>query len=112
MQLISTMANDTPVQHLLRGHHATLTFDRNGFTITPQRDFASEAKTFTYKKTGAENVVYHHRNLQAAIRTGEALKCDSMLGYYGVVICEMSVESYKKRQYLKWDTAAQKARKA
>jgi predicted dehydrogenase len=112
MQLVSSMANDTPVPHLIRGHHATLTFDRNGFTITPQRDFANEAKTFTYKKTGAENTNYHHRNLQAAIRTGEALKCDSTLGYYGVVLCEMSVESLKKRQYLKWDSSAQKARKA
>ncbi|MBL8223612.1 MAG: hypothetical protein JNL62_30550, partial [Bryobacterales bacterium] len=33
VQLVSSMANDTPVQHVLRGHKATLEFNRTGFTI-------------------------------------------------------------------------------
>ncbi|MGH9667819.1 MAG: Gfo/Idh/MocA family protein [Bryobacteraceae bacterium] len=108
VQLISTMANDTPVPHLLRGHKATLEFTRTGFTITPQREFAEEAKPFTYVKTGAESLELHHRNLQNAIRKNEPLHCDVMLGYYGVVACDMSVRSYRKRKYLKWDAAKQR----
>jgi hypothetical protein len=30
------MANDTPIEHVIRGHQATLLFDRDGFIITPQ----------------------------------------------------------------------------
>jgi predicted dehydrogenase len=112
MQLVSTMANDTPVEHLLRGHKATLTFTRTGFTITPQREFAKEAKSFTYQKKGAESVDPHHRNLQNAIRKNEPLRCDADLGYYGVVVCEMAVESYRKRTYLKWDAQKQRPVKA
>ena len=40
--LVSSMANDTPVEHVLRGHKATLKFTRTGFTITPQREFAKD----------------------------------------------------------------------
>ncbi|HLF35611.1 MAG TPA: hypothetical protein VI583_15315, partial [Cyclobacteriaceae bacterium] len=63
---------------------------------------------YTHKKSGAEDVSLHHRNLLGAIRTGEALKCDHMLGYYGVVACMMGVQSFRERKYLKWDPAAGK----
>jgi predicted dehydrogenase len=112
MQLVSTMANDTPVEHMLRGKDATLTFTRTGFTITPQRDAAAHVKPFTFKKTGAEDLELHHRNLHNAIRKGEGLKCDAQLGLHGVVVCDMAVESLRKRQYLKWDAAKERAAKA
>lgn len=105
VQLVSSMANDTPVQHLLRGHRATLEFTRTGFTITPQGLYRKEMEPIVYEKKGAESVVPHHRNLHAAIRRGDPLKCDAQLGYYGVVACEMTVTSFRKRQYLSWDSA-------
>lgn len=103
VQLVSSMANDTPVDHLLRGHKATLEFTRTGFTITPQRLYAGESEPATYEKKGAEDLTLHHKNLQAAIRTNAPLKCDCMLGYYGVVAARMGVESYRRRKYLAWD---------
>lgn len=110
--LVSSMANDTPVGHVLRGHKATLEFTRTGFTITPQRLYAKQVKPVTYQKHGAEALDLHHRNLQAAIRRNEALKCDCRLGYYGVVACAMAVDSFRKRQYLRWDKAKEKAVRA
>lgn len=112
VQLISSMANDTPVEHLLRGHKATLQFTRTGFTITPQKLFEKDAKAVEYKKTGAEAVDLHHRNLQNAIRKGEPLRCDATLGYYGVVACALGVESYRKRKYMKWDAGKERIVKA
>lgn len=116
--LISSMGNDTPIDHVIRGHKATLEFTRTGFVITPQEVSSadtvnpSEAKkpeTITYQKKGAEDVTLHHRNLQAAIRQGEALKCDAELGYHGVVVTMMGVLSFRNRKYMKWDAAGQKA---
>lgn len=101
--LVSSMANDTPVKHVLRGNKATLEFTRTGFTITPQRLFEKEGKVIEHKKSGGENIEYHHRNLQNAIRKGEALRCDSMLGYYGVVAADIGVESFRRRKYMLWD---------
>lgn len=106
--LISSMANDTPVEHTLRGHKATLTFTRTGFTIKPQGQYAKEGKEITHVKTGAEALNLHRRNLHAAIRRNEPLKCDCMLGYYGVVACEMGLQSYRRRQYVKWDRAKER----
>lgn len=112
MQLVSTLANDTPVEHMLRGHKATLRFTRTGFSITPQRLYEKEAQPAEFKKTGAESTELHHRNLLNAIRKGGKLNCDAQLGFYGVVVCEMAVQSFRKRQYLLWDAARQKPRKA
>ncbi len=113
VQLISSLANATPVEHLLRGHKATLKFTKTGFTITPEKG-ASEAGSgnigdeIAYEKTGGERLDLHHRNLMNAIRKNEPLKCDTMLGYYGVVSCAMGVESYRKRKYMKWDDARER----
>jgi hypothetical protein len=90
------------VGHLIRGHKAT-----REFTITGQRQFAKDPpeEPVTHVKTGSESLELHHRNLLNAIRNDEAIKCDHLLGYYGVVSSEMSVTSYRKRRYLKWDAA-------
>jgi hypothetical protein len=61
-----------------------------------------------HKKTGGEELDLHHRNLMNAIRKQEALKCDALLGYYGVVACALGVESYRKRKYMKWDAAKER----
>jgi len=98
------MANSTKVDHLLRGHKATLEFTRTGFTIRPEGR-ESQGKEIVHQKTGAEELDLHHRNLMNAIRKNEPLKCDVTLGYYGVVACEMGVESYRKLKYMKWDAA-------
>ena len=118
--LISSMANDTPISHVIRGHKATLTFTRQGFEITPQKatneDVVSAGKdgdkkdngVVTYKKKGGERVDLHHRNLQNAIRFNEDLHCDCDLGYAGVIICDMSVDSFRERNYLKWNRDLEK----
>jgi predicted dehydrogenase len=108
VQLISSMANGTPVDHLLRGHNATLHFTRTGFTITPERGMGDPKNVIEHKKTGGEDLDLHHRNLMNAIRKDEPLKCDALLGYYGVVACEMGVESYRKRKYMKWDASKER----
>jgi len=101
--LVSSMANDTPVDHVLRGHKATLEFTRTGFVIRPQRLYAGEVKEIVHQKTGGEDIELHHRNLMRAIRRNEPLKCDCELGYYGVVACEMGVQSWRRRKYALWD---------
>ena len=40
--VLSSMANDAPIPHVLRGHDATLEFTREGFVIRPQGRFNKE----------------------------------------------------------------------
>ena len=100
---VSSMANDAPTPHQIRGHLATLEFNSTGFVIRPQKLFAEGRQEVVHKKTGAENVALHHRNLHNAIRQQEELRCDVWLGYYGVVACRMAVESFRQKKYLAWD---------
>ena len=60
VQLISSMANDTKVEHMLRGHKAHSVLHADGFEIRPQELFAKEVKPATHQKTGAERVELHH----------------------------------------------------
>jgi predicted dehydrogenase len=108
--VLSSMANDTPVPHVLRGHEATLEFTREGFVIHPQGRFNKEGDKpeIVHRKSGGEDITLHHRNLQNAIRGGETLKCDVMTGYYGVVAVRLAVESYRKSKYMKWDARREK----
>lgn len=110
--LVSSMANDTPVEHVLRGHKATLQFTPTGFTITPQRAIDKDGKEVVFKKSGAEEVRLHHQNLMASIRQNEPLKCDSTLGYYAVVACELGVQSFRRRKYLRWDRTRERLAEA
>ncbi len=106
--VLSSMANDTRIPHLIRGHHATLEFTNDGFVIRPQGLFAEGKREIVHHKTGGENITLHHRNLCNAIRNGAALKCDEMLGYYGVVAVRLAVESYRRKKYMAWDTRREK----
>lgn len=108
--VLSSMANDAPIPHVLRGHEATLEFNREGFVIRPQGRFNNEGDkpVIVHKKTGGEDITLHHRNLQNAIRSGEALKCDVMTGYYGVVAVRLAVESYRRSKCMKWDARREK----
>jgi predicted dehydrogenase len=109
VQLISSMANDTPVEHVIRGHRATLRFTRTGFEIVPQSANTKDVQPVTHRKTGGEELDLHHRNLLNAIRGNEPLRCDANLGYYGVVATVMGNMSYRQRKYMKWDAAKQRA---
>jgi predicted dehydrogenase len=108
--VLASMANDAPIPHVLRGHEATLEFTREGFVIRPQGRFNKEGEKpeIVHKKSGGEEITLHHRNLQNAIRGGEALKCDVMTGYYAVVAVRLAVDSYRKSKYMKWDARREK----
>jgi predicted dehydrogenase len=108
--VLSSMANDAPIPHVLRGHEATLEFARDGFVIRPQGRFNKEGDNpeIVHKKTGGEDIMLHHRNLQNAIRGGEVLKCDVMTGYYGIVAVRLAVESYRRNKCMKWDARREK----
>jgi predicted dehydrogenase len=104
--LISSLANDTTVPHLLRGHKATLEFTDTGFTIQPQKLYGDPGNPIVHKKTGGEDTALHLKNLLDAIRSNAPLKCDATLGYYGVVACQFGILSYRQRKYMKWDNAS------
>ena len=102
--VLSSMANDTPIPHVIRGHEGTIEFNRTGFTIRPQRLFGESKQEIVHQKTGGEDITLHHRNLCDAIRNNAALKCDVNLGYYAVVAVQLAVQSYRKNRYMRWES--------
>lgn len=101
--LVSTMANQAQIRHVIRGHKATLEFTREGFTIEPERLYREEMRPLRHEKSGGEDMALHHHNLHNAIRKGEALKCDAELGFNVSTACHMTVESFRRKKSLAWD---------
>ncbi|MCC7341369.1 MAG: Gfo/Idh/MocA family oxidoreductase [Bryobacterales bacterium] len=108
VSLVSSMANGSPIRHMIRGSKATLTFTREGFDIEPERHLSGSMKPIHYDKVGAENTNLHHKNLMNAIRRGEELNCDADLGLRAVVACELGTLSFRQRRYMRWDPAKMK----
>ena len=106
--LVSTMANERPVDHVIRGRKGTIEFSRSGFEIIPEKLFADEVKPAAHSKGGGEDMALHHHNLHNAIRHGAELKCDVDLGFHGALGCHLAVESFRTRKYLTWDSKAEK----
>ena len=104
LHMLGTMANKHRVEHCIRGHKATLVFTKRGWKILDQ---GSGKVVETHKKTGAEDMALHHRNLQSAIRDGKALACPAELGMRGVVAVVMCNESWARRKLMTWDSEKQ-----
>jgi predicted dehydrogenase len=109
----STAANSARGRHVIRGHEATLEFTEKGFTIRPERAVASGREEVVYeRKDPTDTRRLHGQNLHRAIRLGEKLNCDPDLGFKGMLVARMGVESFRRRDGLTWDARQQKAVKA
>jgi hypothetical protein len=99
--VLGTMSNRVGVDHLIRGYRGTLYFTGTGW-VAKDKDGKILA---THEKTGAEDTVLHHTNLQKHLREGVPLNCPVELGMAGVVAVNMANESWRTGQMMAWDTA-------
>lgn len=106
--LVSTMANQAKIRHMIRGRKGTIEFTREGFVVEPEALYKNDVEPYTYNKTGGEDMALHHHNLHNAIRKGEELKCDVELGFNVSMACQMAVESFRKKKSLGWDRRRQR----
>lgn len=106
--LVSSMANQTAIRHLIRGNKGTIEFTRDGFTIEPESLYREELQAKTHEKSGREDMALHHHNLHNAIRKGEALKCDVDLAFNVSTACHMTVDSFRRKKSLGWDRRRQR----
>ncbi len=119
--LSSSMANETHIPGLLRGHKGTLVMVDHGrfegltdhITVSAQRDFQDEFVA----KWGSPSVDIpvtkptadvHLTNFFQCMRTREKPVLDADTGYRAQVTISMMVESYRRGQTLFFDRATEK----
>ena len=99
--VLGTQSNRVPVDHLIRGYRGTLTFTPDGWEAKDK-----DGKVLaSHKKTGGEDIHYHHTNLHNHLRNGEPLNCPVELGMAGVVAVNMANESWRSARMMGWDAA-------
>lgn len=98
--VLGTMSNRVGVDHLIRGHRATLQFTPEGWVIKDK-----DGKILrSHRKTGGEDHILHHHNLHQHLRDNSvALNCTADLGLAGVVATNMANESWRSGRVMGWD---------
>ena len=117
--LSASMANETHIPGLIRGHEGTIMMVPDGrfegrvesITVTPQR----LAKQKFVEKYGAEEVKIscepretHMENFLRCVKTRETPVLDALTAYKAMVTIGMSVQSYREGRVLFFDEAKQK----
>ncbi|HEU4391521.1 MAG TPA: Gfo/Idh/MocA family oxidoreductase [Blastocatellia bacterium] len=117
--LSSSMANDTHIPGLIRGHEGTIMIVPGGqfegrvdyITVTPQRIAKQKFKD----KYGTiemmiecENRESHMENWLRCIRTRETPVLDALTGFKAMTAIAMSVQSYREGRVLYFDDRRQK----
>jgi predicted dehydrogenase len=117
--LSASMANETHIPGLIRGHEGTIMIVPEGkfegkvdyITVTPQRIFKQKFA----EKHGADDVKIncepresHMENFLRCVRTRETPVLDALTAYKAMVTIGMSVQSYREGRVLFFDEAKQK----
>jgi predicted dehydrogenase len=117
--LSASMANETHIPGLIRGHEGTIMMVPEGkfegkvdhITATPQRIF----KQKFVEKYGSDEVKIncepresHMENFLRCVRTRETPVLDALTAYKAMVTIGMSVQSYREGRVLFFDEAKQK----
>lgn len=117
--LSSSMANETHIPGLIRGHEGTIMMVPGGrfeakvdyISVTPQRIVKSNWQ----EKYGAEEIKLncepredHMQNFLRCVRTREKPVLDALTAYKAMVTIGMSVQSYREGRVLYFDERKQK----
>ena len=116
--LSSSMANDTHIPGLIRGHEGTIVMVPDGqfeghvesITVTPQKiakDKFKEKYGTLEMVLGTEPRESHMENFLKCVRTRETPVLDALTGYKALVAIQMSVQSYREGRVLYFDEQKQ-----
>ncbi len=117
--LSSSMANETHIPGLIRGHEGTIMMVPGGrfedkveaISVTPERIFKlkwEEKYGATEIKLSCEPREDHMQNFLRCVRTREKPVLDALTAYKAMVTIGMSVQSYREGRVLYFDERKQK----
>ena len=111
--ITSTMCCDYPIEHCIRGHYGTLTFDsgnnKDGFDFIPERPQVTRQRDSQRKHTSAfkpvDETYAHWENFLEAIELRDPLHCHNPpdLGAAAVATVLLGAESYRTGRVMEWD---------
>ncbi len=119
--LSGSMANEAGGRYLplaIYGHKGTMTFDRNGVVLLPEDPMPGTfdkrtrprptVKTYEVPRPEVDGHRLHTDNFFACMRSRKSPNLDGDLGYRIMTAIRLGVDSYRKRQAMLFDPAAQK----
>src|SRR5262245_54961578 len=108
--LISSMANNTPVDMIIAGHDATIRFTRGESEAVIEPQSITGRKERIVLKGQPGSTVRHHANFVQACRDAKvALHCPVELALRANVALTLAVKAYRERRVYGWDAKENRA---
>ena len=121
----ATMANDTPIDEVIRGHTGTIKFEGEGFRIKPQKLEGRPAPANSKQEEGGELVKSGFDNsrdgdtralwehfLECIRSRNPDTRCPAETGYAAIATVNMGVQSYREGKALFFDKETGKVSEA
>lgn len=109
--LASSMANANGLPEMVRGHHATITFENDNVVIRPENEYKEKfARDLSGEKLEVQNLIItsqkretHMDNFITCVRTREKPHYDVRLGYLVQVAITLGVKAYRENKVMEFN---------
>jgi predicted dehydrogenase len=102
--LVASVANDTGIPMLIRGHEATMHFEGPGAVIRPQGATTKDRKEETIERTRRDSLQEHYKDLMECSRTRDRKpRSNEELGYRVMAALSMGIMSYREGKTAEFD---------
>jgi len=108
--LVASLANDTGLPTLIRGHEGTISFEGSGAVIYPQRAVAGDRPPEQIVRTRGASLDEHWLDFLECIRSRQKPRSHEMLGYYVMTALHMGVTSFLKGKVAEFDAQKEQVR--
>ena len=109
--LVASIANDTGLPMLIRGHEATVSFEGPGAVIRPQRAITGDREEEKIERKRGASLEEHYKDLLDCARTRDRKpRSNEELGYRVMAALSMGIMSYREGKVAEFDEASGRIR--
>lgn len=109
--LVASIANDSGLPMLIKGHKATLSFEGPGAVVRPQRAVEKEKPEITIQQERGPSLEEHFRDFLDCVRDRRKPRSHETLGYYVMVALQMAIHSYLEGRAYEFDPIKQEVKR-
>ncbi len=108
--LIASLANDSSLPWVIRGHTGTITMDLGKSVIAPQKAVTGEAPGEEIVAKRGWSLEEHFRDFLDCVKVRRKPRSNEMLGYQVMTALHMGIHSYQTGRSMAFDQATGRAR--
>ena len=110
--LIASLANDSRLPMMIRGHEGTINLELGSAVIEPQQAVVQDRKREEITASRGFSLEEHFKDFLDCIKTRQKPRSNEMFGYYIMTALHMGIHSYQKGRVMEFDPVTQTVKSA